>query len=64
MNVPQERCRCGFCGPIYSFVTVNGKRSCVRCAGSPEMRGKSAQPKKMRAAALRGLGLEPDSKLR
>lgn len=37
---PDETCACGWSGPGYAFGTVNGKRSCVRCTGSAEQRGK------------------------
>lgn len=32
-----ESCACGFTGPVYSFVTIKGKRMCVRCAGCKEI---------------------------
>lgn len=32
--VPTLRCRCGHTGVAFGFVTINGKTTCVTCAGS------------------------------
>ena len=37
-----EQCsRCKWAGPSYAFVSVNGKRRCVRCCGCKEVTARS-----------------------
>jgi hypothetical protein len=50
--IEHHKCGCGYEGHAYMFVTINGKTTCVRCAGCKEPADDRAQAK--RAAAKRG----------
>jgi hypothetical protein len=51
-EIEEKTCPCGYKGKVYMFVTINGKTTCVRCAGCKEPVDDRAQAK--RAAAKRG----------
>jgi hypothetical protein len=51
-EIEEKTCSCGYKGKVYMFVTINGKTTCVRCAGCKEPADDRAQAK--RAAAKRG----------